>query len=88
MKKENELPPHYLYIGEKAYGYDEFVSKEVALKVTGLALSTFDREVKEGRIAKHQYGETKQSKVQFFIRDLAAYRVQAYTKTLSTTDIK
>ena len=87
MKNKKELSPNYLYIGDQAYGYDELVSKDVALKVTGLALSTFDREVKDGRIAKHQYGETKQAKVQFLIRDLAAYRVKAYTKTLSTTDI-
>ena len=79
--------PQHLYVEDRAYGYDELVSKDVALLITGLGKSTFDKEVKVGHIPKIQYGETQQAKVQFLVRDLTAYRLRAYTRTLSTLDI-
>lgn len=78
----------HLYIEDQAYGYDQLVSKDIALKITGLGKSTFDKEVRAGHIPKLQYGETQQAKVQFLVRDLAAYRLRAYTRTLSTLDIE
>ena len=69
---------HVIYINEEAYGLDDLVTKKIAQRITGLAKTTFEREVRRGLIPKMEYGSTKQAKVMFFVRDLISYRDKKY----------
>ena len=67
-----------IYIDEQAYGMDDLVNKKVAMRITGLGKTTFEREVRRGLVAKMSYGSSQQSKVMFYVRDLIAYRDSKY----------
>ena len=67
-----------IYIDEQAYGMDDLVTKKVAMRITGLGKTTFEREVRRGLIAKMSYGSSQQSKVMFYVRDLITYRESKY----------
>ena len=77
----------YIHIDEKAYGFDDLVTKKVAQRITGLAKTTFEREVRRGLIAKMSYGSSKQSKVMFYVRDLIAYRDAKYITTYKECEV-
>ena len=70
-----------IYIDEQAYGMDDLVTKKVAMRITGLGKTTFEREVRKGLIAKMSYGSSQQAKVMFFVRDLISYRDSKYQNT-------
>ena len=70
-----------IYIEDTAYGLDDLVSKKIAMRITGLGKTTFEREVRNGFIAKMCYGTSQQAKVMFYVRDLITYRDARYQNT-------
>ena len=56
-----------IHIGDKSYGMDDLVTKKVAIRITGLGKSTFDKEVKRGHLNKMSFGPSRQAKVMFLV---------------------